>query len=246
MKEKQKRMWKPLALTLILSVAIWGASLTKPVQALEPPIMTTFRAATITGGVGDLRTVTVMAYDIDKFWGWNIFMTWDPLVLDFVSLTFADFLAGLDPSPAKSSQLGYTDDGWLMCTELRFGGQSGVTADSGLLVSVVFEILTTTDSVVSIDSQYTYWLDEDYGPAQPWGDTEGEMIKENGGLVSPWDEDINIDGIVDCLDLAYVAINWGKTGGAIQPARADVDGDGDIDIVDLSMVAIKYGEYTGY
>jgi hypothetical protein len=243
MKEKHKRMWKPLALTLILSVAIWGASLTKPVQALEPPIMTTFRAATITGVVGDIRTVTVMAYDMDSFWGWNIFMEWDPLVLDFVSLTFADFLAGLDPSPAKSSQLGYTDDGWLMCTELRFGGQPGVTADSGLLVSVDFEILTVTESPVTIDNAYTYWFENG---AVYWGVNEGEMIKEDGGLVVPWDEDINIDGIVDAMDLAYVAINWGKTGGAIQPPRADVDGDGDIDIIDLSMVAIKYGEYTGY
>ncbi|MCK4425048.1 hypothetical protein KAU93_05115, partial [Candidatus Bathyarchaeota archaeon] len=193
MKEKIKRIWKPLALTLILSVAIWGTSLTKPVHA-QPPIMTTFKAATITGGVGDIRTVTVIAYDVQDFWGWQVFMEWDPLVLDFVMLTFADFLAGLSPAPAQSAQTDYVSDGWLMCTEMRYGEQPGVTASSGLLVSIVFQILTVTDSPITIDSVYTYWMDDELGPSAPWGDQEGEMIKEDGGLVVPWDEDVNIDG----------------------------------------------------
>ena len=251
MKAKIKRIWKSLAIMLILGVAIWGTSLTKPVRADVPPIMTTFRTATITGGVGDIRAVTVIAYDVQVFWGWQVFMEWDPLVLDFVMLTFADFLAGLSPAPAKAANTDYASDGWLMCSEMRFGDQPGVgnethPVSSGLLVSIVFQILTVTESPITIDNQWTYWMDDLLGPSAPWGDVEGEMIKEDGGLLVPWDEDVNIDGIVDCLDLAYVAINWGKTGGEIQPPRADIDGDSDIDIVDLSMVAIQYGEYTGY
>lgn len=253
MKEKIRRIWKPLAITLILSVAIWSTSLTKPVHA-QPPIMTTFKAAEITGNPGDIRTVTVNVYNAGYFWGWQVYMTWDPTVLNFVILTFGDFLAGQPLGTVQNSMTDYVSDGWFMCSEVSYGDDPGVGNEtdpaSGWLMSVAFEILTLADSPITIDSIYTYWMDDVNGPTAPWGDDgvpSSEMIKEDGALVMPWDEDINVDGIVDVMDLAYVAINYGKgPGDTIDPPRADVNGDGYVNIVDLSMVAIKYGQYTGY
>jgi hypothetical protein len=241
MKEKQKRMWKPLALTLILSVAIWGASLTKPARA---PIMTTYRAATITGRVGDIKTVGVMAYDVDDLTTWQVFMSWDPAVLKYIGLAFAGFLAD---QPEGSTTASYTYDDpidMLMATESQFGQYPGVTVASGLLMSVTFEVISAAETTININYPYTYWIDS---TQTCYGDTEGEMIKENGAFVSPWPEDINMDGFVDAMDLASVAINYGKgPGDEIKPPEADVNGDGYVNIVDLSMVAIKYGQYAGY
>lgn len=243
--KKIKRMWKPLALTLILSVAIWSASLTKPVHGPQvPPIMTTYKAATITGQVGDIRTVTVTAYDVEDLTTWQVFMSWDPTVLKYIEIVFADFLAG-QPEGSTTASSTYNDPiDSFMATESQFGTHPGVTVASGLLMSVKFEVLNAVETTIYIDYQWTYWIDS---TQTCYGNEPEEMIKENGSFISPWPEDINMDGFVDAMDLAYVAINYGKgPGDDIQPPEADVNGDGYVDIIDLSMVAIKYGQYAGY
>lgn len=55
-------------------------------------------------------------------------------------------------------------------------------------------------------------------------------------------EDINHDCKVDVVDLAIVAIHYGtKLGDPNYYAPADINHDGVINVVDLAMVAIKYG-----
>jgi hypothetical protein len=241
MQEMHKRMWKPIALTLILSVAVWGASLTKPVHG---DVMTTYIAATITGQVGDIRTVTVMAYNVEDLTTLQVFMSWDPTVLEYIGLEFAGLLAD-QPEGSTIASFTYGDPiDSFMATESQFGQYPGVTAASALLMTVTFKVLSVVDSTITIDYPYTYWIDS---TQTCYGDDAGEMIKENGGFISPWPEDINMDGFVDAMDLASVAINYGKgPGDEIVPPEADVNGDGYVDILDLTMVAIKYGQYTGY
>lgn len=253
---KIERNWKPLAILLILSLAVGSTNLAKIVQAPDtPPIMTTFKVASFTGRVGDTLFVPTNVYDVEELWGWQVFMSWDPTVLKFIELQpgnpaidandiqYGDFLAG---QPEGSAQLafGYNDPvDTLMVTETTFGEHPGRTVSSGWLVSVKFEILTAVASTINLTNQWTFWQDN---LLTVYGDEGGEMIKENGGYVAPWPEDINMDGLVDVLDLAYVAINWGKTAPDINPPEADINGDDVVDIIDLSMVAIKYGQYAGY
>ena len=77
--------------------------------------------------------------------------------------------------------------------------------------------------------------------------SEGEETRmpveaENGEVVIRYYErwDVNKDDNVDILDLAFVAVNWGKSG-IPRWIRADVNGDGQIDICDLVLVAQKIG-----
>ena len=50
-------------------------------------------------------------------------------------------------------------------------------------------------------------------------------------------EDVNQDGVVNTLDLTFIAANFGTTG----RHAADVNGDGVVDIVDLALVAAAIG-----
>ena len=53
--------------------------------------------------------------------------------------------------------------------------------------------------------------------------------------------DINNDGVVNIIDLALVASNFGKSG----QNSADVNGDGVVNIVDLTLVAGAFGDTAG-
>ncbi len=50
-------------------------------------------------------------------------------------------------------------------------------------------------------------------------------------------EDVNQDGIVDIIDLALVASNFGQTG----DITTDVNDDGVVDVIDLALVAAAFG-----
>ena len=50
-------------------------------------------------------------------------------------------------------------------------------------------------------------------------------------------EDVNNDGVVNIIDLTWVASNFGKTG----PNAADVNNDGVVNIIDLTLVAAAFG-----
>ena len=53
-------------------------------------------------------------------------------------------------------------------------------------------------------------------------------------------EDVNKDGVVNIIDLTFVASNFGKQGNN----DADVNGDGVVNIVDLTLVAAAFGNST--
>ena len=243
-KRKGTWNWKLSAILLILGIVILNLSSTQMYGHASE--LTTFKVEpeTSTGQVGDFITVAVNVYDAADLWAWQIEMEWDPLVLDYVSITFGDFLAG-----QPDGTVNYADEtnvmyGLVLCTDTTLGSYPGADGD-GWLVSLMFEVLSLVETTIDISSDWlwTYWIDSglDY-----WGDDPGEMIKENGYFAPPWPEDINMDGRVDVMDLAYVGINYGKSGGDINPPEADINGDSVVDIIDLSMVAIKYGQYAGY
>ncbi len=50
-------------------------------------------------------------------------------------------------------------------------------------------------------------------------------------------EDVNQDGVVNILDLSFIAVNFGKIG----KHAADVNADGVVNIVDLTLVAMAIG-----
>ncbi|RKU31081.1 hypothetical protein C6497_02785 [Candidatus Poribacteria bacterium] len=60
-----------------------------------------------------------------------------------------------------------------------------------------------------------------------------------------FDSDVNADGIVNILDLVYVASKFGQDISAEQFPNPDVNKDGSVDILDLTLIAGYFGKYSG-
>lgn len=244
MNEKNVRLknsMKSLAMLLLLGVAVLNMSFA--MMPARAQTMTTFEVPNFTGRVGDIIFVPVYVYDAEGLWGWQVMMDWDPAVLNVLDVVFAGFLMD---QPENSTNLLDLRSDFLLATETTFQDYPGKTAGFATLMWVKCEILILTTSLIDIDGPihgpFTFWMDRSL---VVYGDDPGEMIKESGYYSAPWPEDITADGIVDALDLAYVAINWQNEYPDIQPPYADVNGDNVVDIVDLAMVALKYGQYAG-
>lgn len=57
--------------------------------------------------------------------------------------------------------------------------------------------------------------------------------------------DVNKDGIVNILDLTFVALQFGEIPTKDQFPNPDINRDGDINILDLTLVANHFGKYSG-
>ena len=59
------------------------------------------------------------------------------------------------------------------------------------------------------------------------------------------DSDVNADGIVNILDLVFVASEFGQDISADQYPNPDVNKDGSVNILDLTLIAGNFGKYSG-
>ncbi len=57
--------------------------------------------------------------------------------------------------------------------------------------------------------------------------------------------DVNADGIINILDLVFVASQFGEAPAEDQALNPDVNGDGEINILDLTLIASHFGKYSG-
>ncbi len=57
--------------------------------------------------------------------------------------------------------------------------------------------------------------------------------------------DVNQDGIVNILDLTYIASQFSEIPTKDQPSIADINSDGIVNILDLSLAASLFGKYSG-
>ncbi|MCG9126802.1 hypothetical protein JT359_04305 [Candidatus Poribacteria bacterium] len=58
--------------------------------------------------------------------------------------------------------------------------------------------------------------------------------------------DVNADGIVNILDLVFVASQFGEDIPKDQFPNSDVNQDGRVDILDLTLIASHFGKYSGF
>ena len=93
--------------------------------------------------------------------------------------------------------------------------------------------LTFSTAFINLESTTYQWLAPDVGPIQ-YENSDGMLFK----LVStnlptePDPHDVNADGVVDILDLTFVAARFGE-----MDSEADVTGDGIVNILDLVRIA---------
>ena len=86
---------------------------------------------------------------------------------------------------------------------------------------------------ITIDSTTYQWLAPDVGPVQ-YQNSDSLLFKlvSSNLLTEPNPYDVNADGVVNILDLTFVAARFGE-----MDSEADVTGDGIVNILDLVRIA---------
>ena len=94
----------------------------------------------------------------------------------------------------------------------------------------------TVAALASTRSTSYQWLAPDFGPVkfQTDQDIVFELISSSL-IVNKQPYDVNADGVVNILDLTFVASRFGQT-----DPKADVNADGTVNILDLTLVAQSF------
>ena len=154
--------------------------------------------------------------------GYQATVHFDPTALRYVESSNGDYLpetAYFAPVPA--------DDNRVTLAATSFAEESYY---DGTLATITFEVIATKASTVSLS---------DVLLTDSAGNSTKPKIIASTEITEPMflPEDVNEDGLVNILDLAFIAANFGKTG----KNDADVNKDGVINIVDLTLVAAAIG-----
>ena len=115
-----------------------------------------------------------------------------------------------------------------------------VTTSAGTFENCLkIRMRTKTAAAIGTSRSTTYqWLAPDLGPVkfETSQDIVFELVRSN--LLAPdMPYDVNADGIVNVLDLVFVASRFGET----DPKKADVNGDGTVNILDLTLIVQNFG-----
>ena len=110
---------------------------------------------------------------------------------------------------------------------------SGKSQGDGTLATLTFEVVAVKASTVSLSD--VLLTNGSGGSSIP--KTENAEITEPTHTTQKL-ADVNKDGVVNIIDLALVASNFGKNG----ENAADVNSDGVVNIVDLTLVAAAFGD----
>ena len=84
---------------------------------------------------------------------------------------------------------------------------------------------------INIDATTYQWLAPDVGPVQ-YQNSDGLLFKLVSTNLPTDPHDVNADGVVNILDLTFVAARFGE-----MDSEADVTGDGIVNILDLVRIA---------
>ena len=57
--------------------------------------------------------------------------------------------------------------------------------------------------------------------------------------------DVNSDGVVNILDLTFIASQFGEVIKEVQSPTPDINSDGVVNILDLTLAASHFGQYSG-
>ncbi len=103
------------------------------------------------------------------------------------------------------------------------------------------KIRTRSDSALSITRSTSYqWLAPDFGPVKFENSQDIVYTLVSSNLLSDISAyDVTGDGVIDILDLVYIASRFGQESG-----EGDVNNDGKVNILDLTLVAKHFGKKT--
>ncbi len=155
--------------------------------------------------------------------GYQATVNFDVTALRFVESSNGDYL----PTPAYVMPPVVEDDRVTLAAT-SFADESH---NDGTLATITFEVVATKASTVRLSD--VILTDSTGNSISPKIITATEITEP---MFLP--EDVNEDGVVNILDLAFIAANFGKTG----KNAADINRDGVVNIVDLTLVAAVIGD----
>ncbi len=180
---------------------------------------------------GDTFILDVRAVNIIDLAGWQFGMVFDPARLEAIDVSEGGFMK--TDGVSTFFQGGRIENAAGKITGLIAGrlSEDGLSG-SGSLVRVKFKAKSQGDTRVALQN---FLFGSSTGDSIPAGPQEIQFTVE-ARLAT---EDVNRDGIINILDLIFVAQQLGKRVSADSPV--DVNGDGIVNIFDLTLVARGIG-----
>ncbi len=177
---KKKIVSRMLFALLLLSASISVFSI-QPAQAQEELPTVYFEPALSSALSGEHFTVDIMVKDVERLFAWQVNMTFNPNILQFVNVTEGDFLTSQPEGTWAPSPLVDNSGGTVLfgCTTL--GPYVGVSG-SGWLATIEFSVTDYGASLLFIDNNLTKLI-EYRPPPPPPGETVMRLIphtRENG------------------------------------------------------------------
>ena len=173
--------------------------------------------------IGKQLTLSLNIAEGQNVAGYQATVHFDATTLRFVESAKGDYLpatAYVMPPVVESDRV--------MLAATSFAAEN---SGNGTLATIIFEVMATKASTVSLSDVL---LTDSAGNSTRPKIIAATEITEPVFLPA----DVNEDGVVNVLDLAFIAANFGKTG----KNGADVNRDGVVNIVDLTLVAAAIGE----
>ena len=134
---------------------------------------------------------------------------------------------------------GFLKIGGKSTTNLKVVGFEDLETPAGTFqncAKVELALVFSAGGFINIKSTTYQWLAPNVGPVQ-YRNSDGllfQLVSSNLSI-EPDPHDVNADGIVNILDLTFVAARFGET-----DSEADVTGDGTVNILDLVRIAQNF------
>ena len=187
----------------------------------------------------DTFVFNINALFINNLTGWQCNITFDTEYLEAVEVIEGDFLRKDGSDTFFQEGIIDNQNGIISGFNVLRLNATGVSG-SGTLLSITFKAKKLGSTVFKSGSCYLgSHLGEEI-PSADFKETLKIQIVEKPEVFTGADEDVNMDGSINILDMILVARELGTS--SVENSRADVNGDGSVNILDLTQVANKVGE----
>lgn len=107
---------------------------------------------------GSSFSVGIYVFEAVDIYAWQVYIEWDPAVLEVTYIAFGGFLSD---QPEGSATFSKIEPGFLIATEYTYGNYAGKDAEIALLFTVTFSVKTYGETILDIsggEKNDTYYL----------------------------------------------------------------------------------------